>query len=327
MTVTGEARADEFTRQTDPYRRELLAHCYRMLGSLHDAEDTVQETYLRAWRGYDGYEGRASLRTWLYTIATRACLRALETRGRRALPSGLAGPSDDPDAPLGPPSTDIPWLEPFPDADPRAGDPAAIAVSRESIRLALIAALQHLPARQRAVLILRDVLRWRAHEVAGLLDTSTTAVNSALQRARAQLAGLDSGLASGPIDARQRELLDRYVAAFETSDIDGLVRLLRRDAVLEMPPYATWFRGAEAIGRFLPPRLGPPGHMRAIVTTANGQPAHAIYTRGADGRHHAHALAVLTVAGGAIARLTVFHDARLVSAFGLPAMHPGDATS
>ncbi len=335
MTVTSETRADEFARQTDQYRRELLAHCYRMLGSLHDAEDTVQETYLRAWRGYDGFEGRSSLRTWLYTIATRACLRALESRGRRPMPSGLAGPGADPDAPLDPPLTDVPWLEPFPDpaagADASAGDPAAIAVGRESTRLALVAALQYLPARQRAVLILRDVLRWRAAEVARLLDTTTTAVNSALRRARAQLAGLDSDgaarAAPAPADARQRELLDRYVAAFEHADVDGLVRLLARDAVLEMPPHTTWFRGAEAIGRFLAPRLGAPGDLLMVATRANGQPAHAMYKRGADGVHRAHGLMVLTVAGARIDRLTVFLDAEWVRACGLPAVRAGGATS
>lgn len=329
MTVTSEARADEFARQADPYRRELLAHCYRMLGSLHDAEDTVQETYLRAWRGYDGFEGRSSLRTWLYTIATRACLRALETRGRRALPSGLAGPSDDPDTPVSPPLTDVPWLEPFPGAlaDPLAGDPAAIAVGRDSTRLALVAALQYLPARQRAVLILRDVLRWRAAEVARLLDTTTTAVNSALRRARAQLAELNmDSVGAAPSDARQRDLLDRYLAAFEHADIDGLVRLLARDAVLEMPPHATWFRGAETIGRFLAPRLGAPGDMLALPTRANGQPAHAMYKRGDDGVHRAHGLVVLTVAGERIDRLTVFLDPEVVRAFGLPAVRAAGAT-
>ncbi|SEF15774.1 sigma-70 family RNA polymerase sigma factor [Jiangella alba] len=329
MTVTSEARADEFARQADPYRRELLAHCYRMLGSLHDAEDTVQETYLRAWRGYDGFEGRSSLRTWLYTIATRACLRALETRGRRALPSGLAGPSGDPDAPLAPPLTDVPWLEPFPDtlADPLAGDPAAIAVGRESTRLALVAALQYLPARQRAVLILRDVLRWRAAEVARLLDTTTTAVNSALRRARAQLAELSiDGVGPEPSDARQRDLLDRYLVAFERADIDGLVRLLAHDAVLEMPPHATWFRGADAIGRFLAPRLHAPGGMLTLPTRANGQPAHAMYKPGPDGGYRAHGLVVLTVAGERIDRLTVFLDPEVVRAFGLPAVRAGGAT-
>ncbi|TDC53803.1 sigma-70 family RNA polymerase sigma factor [Jiangella ureilytica] len=330
MTVTTESAADAFARQTDPYRRELLAHCYRMLGSLHDAEDTVQETYLRAWRGFAGFEGRASLRTWLYTIATRACLRALESRGRRALPSGLAAPGADPDAPLDPPLTDVPWLEPFPDAgaDPHGGDPAAVAAGRESTRLALVAALQYLPARQRAVLILRDVLRWRAAEVASLLDTTTTAVNSALRRARAQLDGLEAdAVAPAPLDARQRDLLDRYVTAFERADVEGLVQLLAGDAVLEMPPHATWFRGAERIGRFLAPRLGAPGDMLTVRIRANGQPAHAMYKRGADGVHRAHGLVVLTVAGARIDRLTVFLGSEWVSACGLPAVRAAGATT
>ncbi|WP_325049268.1 RNA polymerase subunit sigma-70, partial [Jiangella rhizosphaerae] len=215
-------------------------------------------------------------------------------------------------------------------ADPHADDPAAIAVGRESTRLALVAALQYLPARQRAVLILRDVLRWRAAEVARLLDTTTTAVNSALRRARAQLAGLDADgvarVAPEPSDARQRELLDRYVAAFEHADVDGLVRLLARDAVLEMPPHATWFRGAETVGRFLAPRLGAPGDMLTIETRANGQPAHAMYKRGEDGVHRAHGLMLLTMAGGRIDRVTVFRDAELVRAFGLPAVRSAGAT-
>ncbi|MBB5786850.1 sigma-70 family RNA polymerase sigma factor [Jiangella mangrovi] len=331
MTVTmspSEARADEFARQADPYRRELLAHCYRMLGSLHDAEDTVQETYLRAWRGYAGFEGRASLRTWLYTIATRACLRAIESRGRRALPSGLAGPAADPEAALDPPLTDVAWLEPFPDDGSSGGDPAAVAVGRESTRLALVAALQYLPARQRAVLILRDVLRWRAAEVASLLDTTTTAVNSALRRARTQLDGLGvDAVTPAPLDGRQRDLLDRYATAFERADVDGLVRLLAHDAVLEMPPHATWFRGAEAVGRFLAPRLGSPGSMRTVRVRANGQPAHAMYKCDADGVHRAHGVVVLTTAGERIERLTVFLGAEWVSAFGLPAVHRAGATT
>src|SRR5881397_1214591 len=188
MTIAESTVNEDFLRQADPYRRELLAHCYRMLGSVHDAEDLVQETYLRAWRSYDRFEGRSSLRTWLHTIATRACLTALESRSKRPLPTGLGNPSGDPTDDLVQ-RTEVPWLEPVPDAlvGAEGSDPAAIVTSRESIRLALIAALQHLPPRQRAVLILRDVLQWRAAEVAKLLDTTTTAVNSVLQRARAQL--------------------------------------------------------------------------------------------------------------------------------------------
>src|ERR687885_24098 len=188
MATTDVPGTEDFLRLADPYRRELLAHCYRMLGSIHDAEDLVQETYLRAWRAYDRFEGRSSLRTWLHQIATRACLTALENRSRRPMPTGLGAPSIDPADPLVE-QPEVPWLEPVPDAMVAAegSDPAAIVTSRQSLRLALIAALQHLPPRQRAVLILRDVLQWRAAEVAEVLDTTTTAVNSILQRARAQL--------------------------------------------------------------------------------------------------------------------------------------------
>jgi RNA polymerase sigma-70 factor (ECF subfamily) len=233
MTRTAQRRPDTaagppdegFVRLSEPFRRELLAHCYRMLGSIHDAEDLVQETYLQAWRGYGGFEGRSSLRTWLYRIATRACLKALEGNGRRPLPSGLGGPSHDPDAAPRPPRPEIPWLQPAPDVLFGA-DPAAIVQARQTIRLAFIAALQHLPGRQRAVLILRDVLAWRATEVADLLDTTTAAVNSALQRARAQLslaAPAEDGLTE-PTDPDQRALLDRYADAFENADIPALVR-------------------------------------------------------------------------------------------------------
>src|SRR5262245_25295185 len=213
---------DEFERLADPYRRELFAHCYRMLGSVHDAEDLVQETYLRAWRAYDRFEGRSSLRTWLYGIATNACLTALKGRDRRPMPTGLGGGSSSPDDELVS-GSEVPWLEPVPDAmiGAEATDPASIVTSRESIRLALIAALQHLPARQRVVLILRDVLAWRAAEVGELLGVSTAAVNSILQRARAQLDRIAPARdeIAGPSTADQRELLDRYVAAFEAKDV------------------------------------------------------------------------------------------------------------
>src|SRR5215469_7196232 len=225
MTVS-----EEFTSRTGRFRGELLAHCYRMLGSAEEAEDLVQETYLRAWRSYDGFEGRASLRTWLYRIATNVCLTAIERRGRRPLPSGLGGPTEDPEAPLVA-GAQVRWLQPFPDvllAGERA-DPAAVAVSRAGIRLAFVAALQYLPARQRAILILRDVLEWPAAEVADLLDTTTTAVNSGLRRARAQLAATlppEDELAE-PADPRQRALLDRFAAAFERADVNALAALLR----------------------------------------------------------------------------------------------------
>ena len=224
--MTDSAVQEDFLPLAEPYRRELLAHCYRMLGSVHDAEDLVQETYLRAWRAYDRFEGRSSLRTWLYRIATNACLTALETRSRRPLPSGLGAPNADPDDALVQ-QAEVPWLEPIPDAmvAGAAADPATIVTSRDSIRLALIAALQHLPPRQRAVLILCEVLRWRAAEVAEMLDTTTAAVNSALQRARAQieLAAPSEDAVTEPQTPDQRDLLERYVAAFESYDVNALV--------------------------------------------------------------------------------------------------------
>ena len=319
-TVTPDG--DVFARLTDPYRPELLAYCYRMLGSVHDAEDLVQETYLRAWRSYEAFEGRASLRTWLYRIATNVCLTALEHRKRRPLPSGLGGPADDPEGPLAPPP-EVTWLQPFPDRLVRAGsdDPATIVAARGSLRLALVAALQYLPPRQRAVLILRDVLALRAAEVAELLDISVPAVKSVLQRARAQLGQVapsedDMTETSG---AHQRELLDRYVAAFENADITALMGLLTEDAVLEMPPTPTWFAGRESVGRFFGSRvLTVPGAFRLVPTAANGQPAAAMYKRGPDDVHHAHSVMVLSASDAGITHIVVFRDPVLPELFGLP---------
>src|ERR1700735_1783497 len=247
--------SEDFARLTGPLRPELLAHCYRMLGSVHDAEDQVQETMIRAWRSYDDFEGRSSLRTWLYRIATNSCLRALENSGRRPLPSGLGRPGEYPEAPLAAARPEVAWLQPIPDARVSAGsaDPAEIAASRQGTRLALIAALQYLPARQRAVLILRDVLRWRAAEVADLLGTTTAAVNGMLQRARARLeqAMPDEDQIHEPADPADRALLDRYATAFQNADVTAVMQLLHEDAVFEMPPEATWFTGREMIGRFL----------------------------------------------------------------------------
>src|SRR5215472_16057012 len=233
MTVT-----DEFAALTGQFRGELVAHCYRMLGSAEEAEDLVQETYLRAWRSYDGFEGRSSVRTWLYRIATNACLTAIERRSRRPLPSGLGAPAEDPETPVvaGP---EVPWLQPFADAlvAGQHEDPAAVAVSRASIRLAFVAALQYLSARQRAVLILRDVLEWPAAEVADLLGTTATAVNSGLRRARAQIAEAmpaEDGLAE-PTEPDRRALLARFAVAFENADASALADLLRHDVELEMP--------------------------------------------------------------------------------------------
>ncbi|WP_433890275.1 sigma-70 family RNA polymerase sigma factor [Streptomyces sp. CA-111067] len=305
----------------EPYRGELVAYCYRMTGSFHEAEDLVQETMLRAWKARDRYDGtRASLRTWLYRIATNTCLNALEGRGRRPLPSGLGAPGDDPRAPLTP-ALDVPWLEPFP-------DPRFDADVRADLRLALVAATQVLPARQRAVLVLREVLQFSAAEVAEQLETTAAAVNSALQRARAALA--DAGgpdEVAEPEDPEVRALVQRYVRAFETADVPALVRLLAADAVLEMPPVPLWFRGRRDYGLFidrvyemrgmdcrmldrLPDGTGP--------LTANGQPALVLYTREPDGGHRVHSLQLLTVAGGLIARNVVFTDPEVFAMFGLP---------
>jgi RNA polymerase sigma-70 factor (ECF subfamily) len=319
--------SEDFARLTDPFRAELLAHCYRMLGSVHDAEDQLQETLIRAWRSYGGFRGESSLRTWLYRIATNACLRALENRARRPLPSGLGAPGVDAATPLPADLPEVPWLEPFPDALLRAepGDPASVVTSRASTRLALVAALQYLPARQRAVLILRDVLGWRAAEAAELLGTSTTAVNSALQRARAQLhkvAPAEEEMRE-PADPGDRALLDRYATAFEAADVDALTRLLREDAVLEMPPQPAWFAGRERVGRFLGARvLSEPGRFRLIAVAANGQPGFAAWERGPDGVYCAHGIQVLTLAGTGVARIVSFNDPGLFPAFGLPAELP-----
>ncbi|MGH8791324.1 MAG: sigma-70 family RNA polymerase sigma factor, partial [Stackebrandtia sp.] len=311
-TVAGD-RSGEFARLSDPYRRELLAYCYRMLGSVHDAEDLVQETYLRAWRAYSRFEGRSSLRTWMYRIASHVCLRALENRGRRPLPSGLGGPGDDPEKPPAPPPSQAAWLQPIPDALLSA-DPAEIAASKESTRLAFTAALQHLRPRQRAVLILRDVLSWRASEVAGLLGTTTAAVNSTLQRARAQLeqAQPTEDTLDDPADPKRRALLDEFVAAFENSDAAALSRILRDDAVLEMPPFATWFAGADAITRFMKSQgFAACGGAGMIRTAANGQPAFASYRRDPDGVNRLHGILVLAVSASGIARISAFLDPEL----------------
>jgi len=313
----------DFAQLTGPLRAELLAHCYRMLGSVHDAEDQVQETLIRAWRSYGDFEGRASLRTWLYKIATNTCLRALENRARRPLPSGLGAPGGDPEEPLTAGHGEVPWLEPIPDglvqADP--ADPASVVVSRASLRLALIAALQYLPDRQRAVLILRDVLQWRASEVADLLGTTTTAVNGLLLRARARIeeAGLAQDEMREPADASQRAVLDRYAAAFENADAAALSRLLREDAIFEMPPILTWFTGRGRIARFLGTHVfGQPGDFKMIPVVANGQPGFGCYLLGRDGHHHAHAVQVLTVGDGGIAHVVSFNQPELFPVFGLP---------
>ena len=315
----------EFTQHAEPFRRELLAHCYRMLGAADEAEDLVQETYLRAWRAYGTFEGRSSLRTWLYRIATNVCLTALEQRGRRALPSGLGGPAGDPDAPPAPAEPGLAWLQPIPDAlvTPVAQDPAAIVTARESLRLALIASLQYLPPRQRAVLLLREVLGFPAAEVAAMLGTSAVAVKSTLQRARARLeeAAPAPDELIEPADPRARELLGQYIAGFEHADMEALEKALRADAAIEMTGSRMWFSGRVTCLRYLAHVIGAPGDWRMTPTVANGQPAAAAYYRGgpAGGTYQALGVALLTVSPAGIARITVFGGgAEQVAGFGFP---------
>jgi RNA polymerase sigma-70 factor (ECF subfamily) len=312
--------SEQFAEDTEPFRRELLAHCYRMLGSVHDAEDLVQETYLRAWRAHDEFEARSSVRTWLYRIATNTCLNALEHSSRRLLPSGLGGPEADPLRPREAAGTAVTWLEPMPDAL-AAADPAVIVASREGLRLALIASLQYLPATQRAVLILRDVLAFPAADVAVMLGTTTTAVKSTLQRARArvQQLGLAADDVSEPDDPRARALLEAYIAAFENSDSAALQRLLRADATLEATPWRTWFAGSATCVPFLRAQvLGPPGTWRMLATRANGQPAAASYVRAPGGAYQGYGILVLDVAADGIRKVTSFGDPGLLPLFGFP---------
>jgi RNA polymerase sigma-70 factor (ECF subfamily) len=289
-----------------------------MLGSIDEAEDAVQETYLRAWLAYGKFEGRSSVRTWLYRIATRVCLKALERGSRRPLPAGLGGPSDNPNGPMAA-EPSVAWLQPFPDTM-HSTDPAHVVESREGMRLALIAALQYLPARQRAVLILRDVLAWDTDEVADMLGTTRAAVNSVLQRARAQLASASPALdqLTEPTDPRCRALLDGYTAAFENADITALTKVLTAEAIVEMPPIPTWFAGRGAVCGFLATRLHTAGFLRLRPTAANGQPAFGVYTRGTDGAHHLHAVHVLTVTGSGIAHIVAFQDPQVCARFDLP---------
>ena len=323
-TSQEEAVVADFAALADPYRQELLAYCYRMLGSVDEAEDQVQETMLRAWRSFADFEGRSSLRTWLYRIATNSCLRAMENRGRRPLPSDLSSPAADPDGALAAERPEISWLQPMPDALISGGtaDPAAIVGSRASMRLALTAALQYLPARQRAVLILRDVLGWHAAEVAELLGVSAAAANSALQRARAHLAqaGISEDSMREPAEPADRALLDRYAGAFEAADVAALTELLRADAALEMPPQPYWFAGREQVTRFLRSRvLTRPGRFRLFPTAANGQPAFAAYLQETDGVYRAHAIQVVSVRDGLVSHILSFNDGRLLRPFGFPA--------
>ncbi|WP_308164118.1 sigma-70 family RNA polymerase sigma factor [Nonomuraea sediminis] len=307
-----------FAELVERHRGELRVHCYRMLGSFEEAEDLVQETLLRAWKGLPAFEGRSSLRSWLYRIATNACLDALEARERRVLPYELGPPETDG------PRMDIPWLQPY----PTGNDPATAAVSRETIELAFLAAIQHLPPRQRAVLILRDVLGWPSRQTAALLDGTQASVNSALQRARATLRQrlpghrLDWAARSHPTD-EERAVLRRYMDAVERADLAAMADLLAEEVRATMPPYPTWFLGRQAVLGSLRASWDPAhpiGRFTMLPLEANRQPAAAAYL---DGR--AFAIAVLGVEGGRITELTAFHDVRVFEAFGLPMTFPPDA--
>ena len=287
-----------FEETAGPLRGELLAHCYRMLGSWDEAEDAVQETYVRAWRGWDAFEERASVRTWMHRIATNVCLNAVRDRSRRALPSGIGAPTDDMDAAPAvlPPET---WVQPF-------------AENRTDLRLALVAGMQTLPARQRAVLLLRDVLAFAAADVAEMLDTSTAAVKSSLQRARAGMAenAADPYDVVEPSDPSALRLLDTYVQAFETADVQLLTAVLRADATLELVPSQAWYAGKDACSRILASAVGSPGDWRMDRTIANGQPAVTAHLQGEP-----FGVAVLDVRRDGIAGITVFGDPALVDRF------------
>lgn len=307
----------------DRYRVELTGYCYRMLGSAFDAEDAVQDTYIRAWRAYEKFEGRSSLRSWLYRIATNVCLDLLNAGSKRARPMDFGAPQHQASAVLNE-RPEVTWLEPVPDGRvlPQTADPAELALAKESVRLAFVAALQHLPAKQRAVLILREVLAWKADEVAQLLETTVASVNSALQRARATLAGRPprESEAADPLDADQAELLGRYLSAFEAYDITRLTALLHEDAVLSMPPFDLWLRGhADIAAWHLNQGIGCKGS-RLVPTTANGMPAFGQYRPAASGKGHAPwALQVLEISDGKIVGLNAFLDtARWFPLFGLP---------
>lgn len=310
--------------ELEALRGPITGYCYRMLGSAHAAEDAVQETMVRAWRGLKGLDDRSGLRPWAYRIATNVCIDALNDRRRRALPMDLAG-SDDGRGDLGPPLPESTWVQPMPSRLLGVGeDPLERAVSRETIRLAFVAALQHLLPRQRAVLILRDVLRWRAAEVADLLGTSVDAVNSSLRRARVALARArsDEGLSPAPGEAVDARLLELYIDAFERFDIDRIVSLLHRDAVVSMPPFAFWLHGRDAFRVWLTSTGPACGRERHVLTEANGCPAVAVYAPGAGGALVPSAVHVLEWRDGRIAALHAFLDPSLFAVFGLATVDP-----
>ena len=328
-----------FSALAERYRRQLLVHCYRMVGSLEDAEDLVQETLLRAWRARAGFEGRSRFRTWLYRIATNACLTALERSPRRVLVAAV--PSGDPRAvlpveerpDLGAPPADLPWLQPYPDrllepVAPSAWEPGAMVVARETIELAFLAAIQFLPPRQRAVLILRDVLGWSAKEAASSLELSVAAVNSALQRARSTMRRrlparrLDWAPATGPTD-EERAVLQRFMDAHDRGDVAGFTALLRADVHQMMPPYLLWYEGRDAVAAIFARYIDPgspeyPGRLRLVPTAANRQPAAAGYLRRpGDTEYRLLGLDVLDVQGGLVVGIVSF-GVDLLGAFGLP---------
>jgi RNA polymerase sigma-70 factor (ECF subfamily) len=323
MRVMSELRTSAGAElELEQYRVELTGYCYRMLGSAFEAEDAVQDTMVRAWRNLDGFEGRAALRSWLYRIATNVCLDMLSGRERRARPMDL-GPATSGAQEPGPALGETTWILPIPDGRvlPTDGDPADLAVARETIRLAFVAALQHLPPKQRAVLILREVLRWKAEEVAELLETSVASVNSALQRARATLAttDVDADAATPPLDEEQQALLARYVDAFERYDIDSLTSLIHEDAQQSMPPFALWLSGrSDIFDWWFGPGIGCRGS-RLVPTTANGMPAFGQYKPSPEGGYEPWALQVVRLSDGGVAEMTFFLDTpHLFPLFGLP---------
>jgi RNA polymerase sigma-70 factor, ECF subfamily len=333
-----ERKSQTFEEVAEPFRRELKLHCYRMLGSLHEAEDLVQETYLRAWRSFDRFEG-GSFRAWLYRIATNACLNALATRKnmRRLLPDQQAAAAATFQMPEGTPPADILWLEPYPDSNLEgiadiAPNPAVRYASHEAVQVAFVTAIQQLPPRQRAVLLLCDVLGWTAPEAATLVAGSTASINSALQRAREKLTKLyPEGRPSVPLSpsATERELLDRYLRAWESNDLDGFVALLKEDATYTMPPWPQWYAGRDAMRSFFAMAWQDRGDILMLPTAANRQPAFAMYTRrGAGEPWAAHAVHVLALDQDLISRLTLFVETggpSLFPGFGLPQTLPGPA--
>jgi RNA polymerase sigma-70 factor (ECF subfamily) len=315
---------DAFARLVEPHRAELHAHCYRMLGSVHDAEDALQEALLRAWRGLGSFEGRSSLRSWLYRVATNACLRAIERRPQRVLPIDY-GPPGDPHDELAAPLIESVWVEPYPDEEDGFAAPEAHYERRESIELAFVAALQHLPGRQRAVLILRDVLGFSAREVADTLDASPASVDSALQRAHKSVeqrlpAQSQQATLRALGDERLSELVGGYVDAWERGDIEAVVAMLAEDARITMPPIPSWFRGRDAVAAFLAERgLRGKRPRRLLRVRANGSPAFGQYHwNGEKGRLVAHGITVLTFEGAQIEEITAFLNPEAFARFGLP---------